>query len=87
MVAVRHAAERAVVEALHLRAILEDDIVEGIQDSQLQLELLEEGQGLLDGQPVSYVLLRSAQQLTDGLPIVFLFLVLPSLKRDSSWKS
>ena len=56
------------MEARHLRVILDDDIVDDTKDPQLELELLEEGQGLLDGQPVSYVLFRSAQQLEDGLP-------------------
>ena len=68
VVAVRHGVQRVVAEARHLRVILEGGVVEDIEDTQLELGLLEERQGLLGGQPVSYVLLRSAQQLKDGLP-------------------
>ena len=62
------AVEVAVVEVRHLGVVFVDEVVEDVVDAQLQLELLEEGQDLLYGQPILDVLLRPVQDLEDRLP-------------------
>ena len=68
MVPVGDAVEGAVVEVRHLGVVLVYEVVEYVVYAQLQLELLEEGQDLLYGQPLLDVLLRPAQDLEDRLP-------------------
>jgi len=63
VVPVGDAVEGAVVEVGHLGVVLVYEVVEYVVHAQLQLELLEEGQDLLYGQPVLDVLLRPAQDL------------------------
>ena len=53
---------RAEVEVGHLGVVLVDEVVEDVIHLQLQLVFLEEGEDLLDGQPLLDVLLRPPQE-------------------------
>ena len=68
MVPVGDAVEGAVVEVWCIGVVSVDEVVEDVVDAQLQLELLKEGEDLLDGQTLLDVLLRPAQNLKDRLP-------------------
>ena len=68
VVAVGHAVHGVLVEVGHLRVVLEDELVELVEDPQLELVLLEEGQDVLHGQPLLDGLLRPVQEVQDDLP-------------------
>ena len=68
VVAVGHAVHGLLVEVGHLRVVLEDELVELVEDPQLELVLLEEGQDVLHGQPLLDGLLRPVQEVQDDLP-------------------
>ena len=59
MITVCDTEEGGVVEVGRVWVVLEDQVVEHVVDSQLQLVLLEEGQDLLNAQAILYVCLGS----------------------------